>query len=379
MAPLSVNPVDSRARAMAPLVGITIPGAPAAPPAAPPVDRFTAVSTSSPAAPAGAGITAVQLQGLLGEVEHALAEAKAEPLPTTAPALISAYWRLGNALSQGEAALIGAIDALDAGTADRPTFEAVRDRAFAALRSTGEAFAALEPALARLGGDPLIPSLPVAIEPDRGDGRPLYVYENTFKQDHPLTDAERRKQFASRVDRFASSGGKYADILLGKPGALDALPSGLRHDYLITEDGTLRMYPNPRDDKSSPRPGHSLLATGSDQYRDVRALMAGELLPLKDAGGELVALLVSNNSGHFRPAAEDLPNVLPVLEQLGVPREKVVFVAGPNNLWPIFGDLARRNRVPTDIAAAMPPTPQQVLAGLAAGLAPSAPPTQLWQ
>lgn len=368
----------------APKVTTPAPAAPTtsvAPVAPKPGDRFVP-ATPGTAAPVKATalptFSPTQLSGLLDQADAVAKAAHAAPWPADAKQLVAAYWNLGNALSQAQAALFASVEALDSGKVDRATYEALKTRAFATLRAVGAEFQSLEPVLAKHGGDPLIPDASVRVKEDRGDGRPLFVYGNTFKQAKVLNDEQKRGHFQSRLDRFVGGGGKFEDIIVGKPGVLDALPSGVRHDYLVTEDGTLRMYPNERDDNSSPRPGHSLLATGDANYREVRALMAGDLLTLKGSDGELEAVLVSNNSGHFRPAAEDLPNLLPVLEQLGVPKEKVVFVAGPNNLWPVFKDIAKKRKVPSDVEAAMPPSPLQVLEVMAKGLPPARPPELLW-
>src|SRR5689334_5558139 len=104
MAPLSVNPVVPPARLVAPA---TVPASAPAQPAPPRVDSFSGAAATVPAS-AKPGISARQLDGLLSSVEQAVASAKAEPMPTTAAGLVAAYWRLGNALAQGEAALIGA-------------------------------------------------------------------------------------------------------------------------------------------------------------------------------------------------------------------------------------------------------------------------------
>ena len=56
----------------------------------------------------------------------------------------------------------------------------------------------------------------------------------------------------------------------------------------------------------------------------------------------MVAAFVACNSGHFKPYAEDLPRMLPVLAKLGIAKEKVVFVGGPNNPASILPEIAEK-------------------------------------
>ena len=62
----------------------------------------------------------------------------------------------------------------------------------------------------------------------------------------------------------------------------------------------------------------------------------------RDKDGEVVAAFVACNSGHFKPFAEDLPRMLPVLKQLGIPKDKVIFIGGPNNPTSILPEIAKK-------------------------------------
>ncbi|MBL8956060.1 MAG: hypothetical protein JNK82_35120, partial [Myxococcaceae bacterium] len=128
--------------------------------------------------------------------------------------------------------------------------------------------------------------------------------------------------------------------ITAKPGVLEMLEPMFRYDYVLENGGPLRMFPNGDDSDSGPaKPGHSLLAVGGAQFRDVLASLAGELWVLKDSRGDLEAVVVANNSGHFKPVFDDLPNVVPALKALGIPEEKIVLFGGPNNLPAMFREL----------------------------------------
>jgi hypothetical protein len=238
-------------------------------------------------------------------------------------------------------------------------------RAFQLLRDVGAAFAALEPSFARIvhGGGGW-PRQPIERTKDRGDGRPLFVYANTFKKPTPLSVEEQTREYASRVEKFEQSGGTFESIIIASKDTFATLPHLQPYDYVLNEDGTLRMFPTNDLDEGLPKPGHSLLAEGNATYTGKNALLAGELWVVKDSAGDVEAVLIANNSGHFKPEYDDLANSLPWLEKLGIPREKVVLFGGPNNLPSMFAEMEERCGL-KDLAARLPAPPDVVLEELA--------------
>jgi hypothetical protein len=298
----------------------------------------------------GGALPVPVLERLLGAGRKTLADLQDRPLPLTLDALVDTYAALGKVVSDAEAALLSALDALDprtgGGTAHpQLPYQRVWSGAFELLRNAGTEFARLEAAFGTLvhGGEAW-PGRPVAVKADRGDGRPVYEYENTFRKSTALTVDEKRKEYASRVKGYLDKGGRFEDIIVAKPGVFDTLQSGLRYDYVLSAGGVMRMYPNERDDADGPaKPGHSLLAVGGPDFKDVRALLAGEIWVLKDSAGDVEAVIIANNSGHFKPAFADLQNSVPFLCELGIPEEKVVLLGGPNNLLAMFSEIEKKH------------------------------------
>ena len=291
------------------------------------------------------GFPVAMLDHWLRDASRLLAAATKEP-PQNLDELRVTYERLGEATALSEAAMRSALDALDerntaAGQPDSAGFQSVLQQAFESLRQCGVAFANLSSDFSALVHGPHSwPPRPVALSADRGDGRPLIGYDNTFKSPDALSPTQRAEAFDQRVEKFVRRGGDFADIIVAKPGIFDELPSGVHHDYVLLPDGTLRLFENAKDDDSGPpKPGHSLLATGSPDFQDAPVLLAGELWVLKDAAGDVEAVVIANNSGHYKPRFEDLENALPHLASLGIPAERVVLFGGPNNLDAVFREI----------------------------------------
>jgi hypothetical protein len=283
--------------------------------------------------------------------------------PQTPHALAQLYGHLGGAIASTEACLLSALDALDprtGGGVSQPAaaYAAVRQRAFDLLREAGRQFNRIEPAFGPLVHGPgAWPNQPVIVQPDRGDGRPLYNYVNSYKKPPGLSDAQRRAEHQERVERFASRGGRYDAIEVATPGVFEGLEPGVRYDYVLSAKGTLRLHPNVGD---GPKPGHSLLATGGPEFVDEPVLLAGELWVYKDTAGDVEAVVVANNSGHFKPAFDDLPNATPTLEGLGLPSSKIVYFGGPNNLPSLMEEIGQNCGL-GDLSALLPPSPLEIL------------------
>lgn len=327
-------------------------------------------SRSSPPVTLRGGLAPSVLGRALDGAGAALEALRARAAPTNASELVDVYAGIGRATSTAQAVLRSALDALDAqtggGVAKPATpFEHVKARAFQLLRDVGAAFAALEPSFGRIvhGGGGW-PRQPVQRSADRGDGRPLFVYANTFKKPGPLSLDEQKREYAARVEKFAQVGGTFESIITATKDTFATLPHLQPYDYVLNEDGTLRMFPTNDLDEGAPKPGHSLLAEGNATYTGKNALLAGELWVVKDSAGDVEAVLIANNSGHFKPEYGDLANSLPWLEKLGVPREKVVLFGGPNNLPSMFAEMEERCGL-TGLASRLPAPPDVVLDELA--------------
>lgn len=319
------------------------------------------------------------LSRALDQSQRAIAELLADPkAPANRAELADAYVKLASAVSQAEAALLGSLDGLDAKTAPK-LYGPLRDRAFTTLREAGKAFAKLDPSWSSLvHGKGGWASQPVVVRPDRGDGVPLRAYVNTFKKGEPLSVQQKKAEYELRVETFTTRGGRFEDIITAKAGTLEGLEPMFRYDYVLEHGGPMRLFPNGDDsDAGPPKPGHSLLAVGDDDFRDVLATLAGELWVLKDSAGDLEAVVVANNSGHFKPVFDDLPNVLPALVALGIPEEKIVLFAGPNNLPAMFRELEQKfPDEMTGVSARLPGTASELLDAMRAQTHGAEP--QLW-
>lgn len=319
----------------------------------------------------GGGLAPALLGRTINDAAALLSEVRARQEPTTAPELVDVYATIGSATATAEAVLLAALDALDAnigGGRAQPAapFAHLRARALAMLREAGVAFAALEGAFTKIvHGSVGWARQPVERDADRGDGRPLFVYRNTFKKNAPLSDVAQRAEYRSRVDKFDKQGGRFEDIIVADRSTFAKLECLVPYDYVLSEDGTLRLFPTLDTDADAAKPGHSLLAEGGRVYTARCALLAGELWVIKDSAGDVEGVLVANNSGHFKPEFADLANALPHLAALGIEADKVVLFGGPNNLPSMFAEMEQRCGL-KDLNARLPPAPSSILEALAA-------------
>ena len=281
----------------------------------------------------------------LEEARARLEELARAPAAENVFELAAAYGDLGQAQSVIEAVLVATLDALDPRTGGgvaqpRAGYDVLRARTFAALRRAGQIFAHLEPQFAGLvHGGAAWPSQPVEVSPDRGDGEPLRYYRNTYKRPPGLSPEQREAEQARRMGEFVAAGGDPGDILVADGELMASLRDRERYDYVLRADGSLRLYSNAPE--VDPKPGHSLLAAGlPGDDADAPVLLAGELWIYRDTAGDLEALVIANNSGHFKPRYEDLENAIPHLEALGIPAAKIVTFGGPNNLPALFMEMA---------------------------------------
>jgi|GEM_PF-6044186 len=215
---------------------------------------------------------------------------------------------------------------------DKTQLKALQQRCLSSLRKLGTAFEIQTPIFASVvhGGS----SWPTRCE----NGPKGRRYINSFKSSKLLSDSEKRAYFEKKLAGFRKRGGRLeSDILT--PTTQDQFIGSVRYDYCLVEDGGFRAAPRREGD---PDPGHMILAEGGASFKDTAVSMAGELMVSRDNDGEVVAAFVACNSGHFKPYAEDLPRMLPVLEQLGIPKDKVIFIGGPNNPTSILPEIAKK-------------------------------------
>lgn len=321
-------------------------------------------------APRGNGLPIPVLDHELNVGLDKLQGVAAVPTPETPEQLIAVYADLGRAQASAEACLLSTVDALDpktGGGVSQPVtaYRALRARAFEILRGAGRQYARLEPAFGRIvHGDGGWVRQPLEVNPDRGDGRPLNHYVNTYKRMPGLTPEQRRAEHDERVATFKRKGGRFENLITAERGTFETLNDRLRYDYVMLPDGTLRLHPNAPDGHGRDvKPGHSLLATGSPEFIDEPVLLAGEIWVYKDTAGDVEAIVVANNSGHFKPEFEDLVNALEPIERLGIPRDKIVLFGGPNNLPSLFEEIAENCSV-EDPSAMLPPDPAELLEAL---------------
>lgn len=273
--------------------------------------------------------------------------------------LVDVYSRLGVLVSTAEAILVSALNAADPHTPlDRETrshYQALIPKAFELLHAGGRMFAGLDRPFSDLvhggGGWPN--------RPIEHDG--VTLYENTFKTSQTLSPEVRHAEYTKRVDRFLSEGGDFTDIILLTAESIRALKPWSHFDYVMLPDLETRVYPTAAADRNGkPKAGHSLLiGTGSD-FEDRHVLSAGELWILKDYTGELEAVVIANNSGHFKPAFSALENTMPGLEALNVRRDQIVRFGGPNNIPAIFREITEIHGI-QGLEAKGPPNPVDLI------------------
>jgi hypothetical protein len=311
----------------------------------------------------GGGLSPALLSTQMVSAQKALAALKARPLPENAADLGAAYAAMGQMIAKTEAVLLSALDALDpqtGGGVARPSesFAQMRQDAFDLLDQAGQEFARLEKAFAPIVHGPGgWANRPIEVSPDRGDGESLRHYANSFKNDQATTPDVREAEYQKRVDKFLNAGGRFEDFLLGGENTLSSLEHRARYDYVMLPDGLTRLYPT---GKGRPKPGHSLLADGDMEFSDDAVLLAGELWVLRDSAGDVEAVVVANNSGHFKPRYEDLQNAIPVIKEWGVKEEQIILFGGPNNLPSLLVEIERRCGVP-GLSDQIPPEPHTLL------------------
>ena len=255
----------------------------------------------------------------------------------TGQQLLDRYVKLLSAQADALATVVQAQNlAASSSEFDAGKYEQVAEDGRAALRSLGKVLGEQTPVFSRsVHGAKTWPTR-TEVGPK---GR---RYLNSFKSSSILSPSEKRAYFQKKLEKFQSRGGDFVqDILL--PQRESEFKNALRYDYCLLEDGTLRSASR---EANAADPGHLLLAEGGVEFKDTPVAMAGELMIVRDDSGEVAAAMVACNSGHFKPFAEDLPRMVPILERLGVPRAKIIFVGGPNNAAGLLPEIAQKFELP---------------------------------
>ncbi len=282
----------------------------------------------------------------------------------TLDALIGVYEDLGQAIARAEAVLISALDALDPQTGggrarDEAGYLALKDQAFSLLRQAGAQFARFDGAFGRLvhgsGGWPNKPIYPEA----------RTLYKNTFKTADDLEPDMRQQEYDQRVQAFLAGGGSFDDIIALDEPRLERMGHRVHYDYVMLPDYSTRVYPTAKAHRGGkPKAGHSLLVGTAERFEDNPILMAGELWVLKDTAGDLEAVIIANNSGHYKPSFKDLDNVVPGLMKLGMPADRIVLFGGPNNIPTIFREIEEIHGL-AGLQCRLAPRPDALLEGWA--------------
>jgi len=226
----------------------------------------------------------------------------------------------------------------------KQSYSELRSAAFTCLQQIGGLFSALAPSAQAVAGEcgaakwsarrVECGSVTNAVT---GTG-----YLNTFQDDAVSDASARAAAFEKRRALFTSAGGSWSDvILLQKVGPYDSswnnIVAGEWYDYVVSADLSIRCYPcaNQAEGEKKPYCGHTLLTKDNSTdgtFVDEAVVMAGEMLCVKSLDGKVQALIISNNSGHFKPLGMDLINVLPAFVRTGVAEEDICLFSGPNNI-----------------------------------------------
>ncbi|MEK6706839.1 MAG: hypothetical protein AABZ06_13735 [Bdellovibrionota bacterium] len=141
------------------------------------------------------------------------------------------------------------------------------------------------------------------------------IYEPNYRCDEDLTQEERSERYNKRLDEFLKGGGSLGEIKVMDNRYLEELSGYMRVEYVEMESGEVRA--------TTGSAGHILLAQGG------KVKSAGQLILVKDSGGNFTFLIVSNASGSYKPdllSARLLADKLTT--RLGLRQEQVIVVKG---------------------------------------------------
>jgi hypothetical protein len=147
------------------------------------------------------------------------------------------------------------------------------------------------------------------------DGAGEALYFPNYRTDRDLSPGERAALYAKRLQEFKSEGGSLDEVKVMDEAFARRLLEYSRFEYVWTKAGKVRL--------TEGKAGHILLAEG----KPVQG--AGQIVLLRNSGGEFTMLIVSNASGSFKPdllSAERLSRKLAY--ELRIPTSMVLVTKG---------------------------------------------------
>jgi len=172
------------------------------------------------------------------------------------------------------------------------------------------------------------------------------LYHCTFKSVEPLSFDEKKQRYTEKVAEFVGLGGVFdANHLIHcDEKVLTGLQPGRRYDYILSAEGSIFVAPQARPGFFEPAPGHIILAERSPGFKDRPVICAGEFVVHRDLAGRLLRLLVSINSGNYKPRPPSLVAVCSKLCALGCPTEAILPYSGASNLPGMLAEVICRLR-----------------------------------
>ncbi|OQW50603.1 MAG: hypothetical protein A4S09_02075 [Proteobacteria bacterium SG_bin7] len=299
---------------------------------------------------------AVNIDESLGHAETIANIYLNKSLPKDKEGLVAMYSDLGVAQDEAQAALVYSGERLlNCILMDCENYKSLQKKSIHVLRLLGKGFGRNQ-----LNFSPIMHGnkfwVMIRVEVN---GRTLY--RDTFKQmgTEGLSFAERKEIYANRMKKFLGKGGDVKNIITLRPGdTFPELENNQRYDFVLDFDGVLQLYNG--DKTRFPKIGHSVLTNGGGEFTDKPVIAAGEVWAIYNSQKQIEAFFISSTSGHYLPLYEDLTNALPYFEALGIPKNKIVPMGGPNDIVDIFEELMEKHKM-SDLKKLMPVGPYEWL------------------
>ena len=319
--PSTLGPLDA--------VSAVILGALGPPTAGGPLTAFAALQLSRKAAhkilDARPALPAAKLESLIENGQVSLDASK--PLDgKDLKSLAKAYVHLSEAETFAQAVLDEAIEgrARAPKKKDRENYSVIVDQARSLLRDIGKAYAIRCPQFTSL----MLGAKEWPTQYEKKNGRLEYI--NSFKSVDPMGDDAKKTAFEGKLEAYLKAGGTMEAVKTLTAQSLDDLVVGERYEYVFTAAGELNYTIIPKNG-DGPSPGHTLTAEKGLDFKDTRALCAGEMWISRGTDGEISALCVSAGSGHYKPFFDSLSEVDPGLKALGLDASQIVHYGGPSS------------------------------------------------
>jgi hypothetical protein len=200
---------------------------------------------------------------------------------------------------------------------------AVRDGCLAVLRNLAEVHERIHYAMEKRVeeiktslGLPTEASWPI-ISRDAA-GKPVVTFRNTFRGTTRPTDAEHEQKTGEAFVKFLHKGGRLTDIASLSPAFLASVAPGELVEFVVTRADEANV-------SADPNVSHAVLAGLDD------AKAAGGYRIWTNSAGSIALCIVNRKSGHFRVPEEVLAPMTEKLVAAGVPRDRVLVVAGDFN------------------------------------------------